>query len=304
MPVNHITSSTSTIPPLTTLTRIAAMVTQAEPTETLTPFPNVDATQYAITSTAIVEAVTTAQQPNLYKSYPSPNGASRAEVTIYDCIKVDLQPNADANAYEQLKVIDNGGNERIGDSQLVNCNGLGAFGLEGLFWSPNSRYFYYTDARQGIPDGLCGYWERPVFRLQIDSLEKEALGIGPLSPDGTKLATWQGIDLTLWDVNEEQEIGRITPQPLNTGTGIGAIAWSPDNQALVYVQTESYCPLSGNSRIVLVDVSTLEQTMLLESETPTFSGASWEVPESLKLFDENGKAWIYSFKNQKLNLSP
>jgi hypothetical protein len=87
-------------------------------------------------------------------------------------------------------------------------------------------------------------------------------------------------------------------------TGIGAIAWSPDSQTLVYVQTESYCPLSGNSRIVRVDLSTLEQTIVLESEAPTFGGASWEVPDALKLFDENGKSWIYSFKNQKLNPPP
>ena len=223
---------------------------------------------------------------------------------MYDCIKVDPRPEADANAYEQLIMIDNSGSETIADSQLLNCSGLGTFGLEGLFWSPNSRYFYYTDARQGVPDGLCGYWEKPILRLQIDSLEKELLGMGPLSPDGTKLATWLGTDLVLWDVNEKPELGRISTQPLNPVTGSGPIAWSPDSQALVYVQTESFCPVAGNSRIVRLDVPTLAQTTVLESEAPTFSRASWEVPDTVKLFDENGKAWIYSFKNQKLNPPP
>lgn len=74
---------------------------------------------------------------------------------IYDCVPVGA---VEENAYEQLKLIQiDNSVAKIVDNQLRSCGGLGAFGLAGLFWSPNSSYFYYTNAREGVPDG-CGYW--------------------------------------------------------------------------------------------------------------------------------------------------
>jgi len=267
------------------------------------PTQDAAATEYSITLTAVVDAILSTGQPRIYKSYPSPDRKWQAEVSIYDCINVNTSPDADANAYEQLQLIEVGGAKKQVDSQLQTCGGVGAVGLEGLYWSSNSRYFYYTDARDGVPDG-CGYWEKPVLRLDVNTLEIERLGGGALSPDGTRIVTWQGNELVIWDVNEGRELGRLSPHIMNTDTGAGNIAWSPDNQAFVYIQPESYCPLSGRSQVVHVDVSTLKQTILLESEAPTFGTANWDSLHEIKLFDENGKQWIYDIANRDLRPLP
>jgi hypothetical protein len=164
-----------------------------------------------------------------------------------------------------------------------------------LFWSLNSSYFYYTNAREGWPGG-CGYWERPVIRLDVSNLDLEFLGRGPRSPDGTKLATWQGHELVVWDT-DSGEIARIAAI---AEAMTGPVAWSPSSQSLVYVQFESYCPLSGKSYVVHLDLLDFAQTLLLESENPTFGSMSWNVPDKLTLFDENGKQWVYSFITQQL----
>ena len=288
--------STPTLPATTTPTRDI---------RTSTPTPDIYATELAITSTAIVEAIVATQQPRVYGTYSSPDGEWRAEVVIYDCIKVDAGVEAGENALEQLLLTNvSSGDENLIDAQLQNCGGLGAAGFEGLFWSHNSRYFYYTDSRAGVPDGCGGYWQRPYLRLEINTLDVEDLGGGVRSPDGSKLATWQGQELVIWDVNEGDEVGRISPYVVNTDTGTGALVWSPDSQALIYVQPESYCPVSGNSAIVHVDLATLEQTILVESEAPTFGGATWDNAEELALVDENGNRWVYAFGTRELEPLP
>lgn len=263
-----------------------ATPTRARATVIPTATPDIGATVVAI------------QQPRLYASYPSPDGKWRAEVVIYDCIRTG---EGYENAYEQLKLVQAaGGNERIADDQPQCCGGLGAFGLAGLFWSPNSRYFYYTSAREGVPDG-CGYWERPIMRLDVASLSKEYIGAGPCSPDGGKIATWKGQDLVVWDVNEGA-IGRVSA--IASGAETGPVVWSPDGQSLAYVQVASYCPLSGKSYVVRLDLPELGQTLLVESEEPTFGSVRWSVPGELALFDENGSEWRYGLAAQQLEPVP
>jgi len=274
-------------------------------TATATVTPDVYATDFWVTSTAIVNSILTAEPGRVYRSYASPDQKWTAEIRIYDCVRVNTTTDADANAYEQLNLIENSSNiKRSADGQLQNCGGVGAVGLEGLYWSSNNQYFYYTDAGRGVPDGSCGYWERPVLRLDVGALKIEELGGGPVSPDRTKIATWQGKEIVVWDINMGTEIGRISPYILNTEMWMGPIVWSPDNQAFVYVQTESYCPPSGNSRVVRVDLPDLKQTILFESQTPTFGSAHWDEIHELRLFDESGKQWIYTFGNQKLEPLP
>jgi hypothetical protein len=295
-PVVLLTQPAPALPATAILTREA---------NTSTPAPDLSATHAASASTAIVEAVVTTRQPRLYATYLSPDEKWLAEISIYDCVKINSGASADANAYEQLKIYEAGSEKtRLADSQLQYCEGLGAFGLEGLFWSLNNRYFYYTNAREGGPDGCGAAWQKPYLRLEISTLAVEELGGGVLSPDGAKLATWQGTELVIWDVNEGNELGRISPNVVNTETGTGALAWSPDSQALVYVQPESYCPLSGRSVVVRVDLPALEQTVLLESESPTFGSARWDTAGELILSDESGAKWVYAFETGDLQPLP
>ena len=114
----------------------------------------------------VVAAVVALSQPQIHAVYPSPDHKWQAEVVIHACVQTG---DGEVNAYEQLRLVrTSDGAETVVAGQLRNCGGLGTYGLEGLHWSADSRYFYYTDAREGVPDGSESGWERPVYRLEID----------------------------------------------------------------------------------------------------------------------------------------
>lgn len=207
---------------------------------------------------------------------------------IYDCAPINDQVSA---AYEQLKLIDVQNQiETIVDSQLQYCGGLGAAGLGGLYWSPNSHYFYYTNARVGVPDG-CGHWERPVIRFDLPNRQVEKLGGGPRSPDGTKLALWQGRDLVVWELNGT-ELGRI-PAVIPEAE-LGPIVWAPNSQKLAYLQVAAFCPPAGFSYLVELDLAGLQPVVLLESDAPRFDRLAWDTVDQIRLFDDTGSAWRYT----------
>ena len=271
-------STTTIVPPENTLQ-------PAEPVHTAVPYPtpNLAATVIAV------------QQSRLYTSYPSPDGEWRVDIIIYDCIKTSeiAEGGWNENAYEQLIVVNLAtGEEQVADEQLQYCGGLGAYGFDGRYWSTNSRYFYYTDARQGVPDG-CGYWEPPLYRLDVRALAiHQFFGMGTRSPDGKQLATWNWPNTTLsvWNIEDEEILQAAALEP---NAEIGPITWSPDSRSFVYIQVDSWCPLSGKSYLVLMDIANSQQTLLLESESPTFGSVRWETSHELSLSDENGNAWNF-----------
>jgi hypothetical protein len=101
----------------------------------------------------------------------------------------------------------------------------------------------------------------------------------------------------VWDANHG-EIGRAAAAVQDAGPG--SIVWSPDSRALVYLQVASYCPLSGKSYLVRLDLPELEPNLLFESEMPTFGGVAWDAADQLRLFDENGEEWSYNFSTKEL----
>ncbi len=230
----------------------------------------------------------------------------RVDIMIYDCVKTAKTDEGGwiENAYEQLILVNlASGEKRVADDQLQYCGGLGGAGFEGLYWSPNSLFFYYTPARQGVPDG-CGYWQKPIYRFAVPAFVKgEDLGIGTRSPDGEKIAAWNWPDntLTIWYVDDvtHYHTNSIYPQ-----AEIGPIAWSGDSQTLVYLMVDSWCPLSGKSYLVRVDIRKLEQTLLLESESPTFGNVEWSTSNTLRLMDEDGKEWNFNISTRELTQSP
>ena len=178
---------------------------------------------------------------------------------------------------------------------------MGAYGLGELYWSSDSRYFYYTDAREGSPDGLCWYWERPIYRLDVLTQETELLGSGPFSPDQTKIAMWQKNDLVIWSLYGG-ELSRI-PAVISDAKR-GPIAWSPDSESLVYLQNESDCFPFGKSYLIRFDMSKTEQNLLLESDTPSFIYATWDASDRITLSDEQGNHWVYDLATLKLEQVP
>jgi len=147
-----------------------------------------------------------------------------------------------------------------------------------------------------MPDG-CGYWERPITRLDVTNRISKGLGGGPLSPDGAKIATWQGQELVVWDVNQGELAHAQAAVP---DAMPGPIAWAPDSQALVYLQTTSDCPTLGKSYVVRLDLPGLKHTLLLKSETPSFGSVIWDTPDRISLFDETSKRWEFILATRTL----
>ncbi|HPK27255.1 MAG TPA: hypothetical protein PKZ40_05905, partial [Anaerolineaceae bacterium] len=181
------------------------------------------------------------------------------------------------------------------DFQVKSCEGFGARGLGPEFWSNNSRYFYYTTAIAGRPDG-CGYWQHPIYRFDVTSQTNEFIGAGTLSHDESKLAVWQHENLVVWDVND----GELMRIPGLAEVEKGPIAWGPESQTLVYLQFDSYCPLSGKSYVGYIDLSTGENTILLESEDPTFGDVHWVDIDKFALVDADRKEYTYDLETRQL----
>ena len=294
------TTHTATIPPRTTPVESPLPTLKATSTHRPVNQEPTSTPDYLVTGTAIAQTVVATVQPRLYASYPSPDRKWRVDILIYDCTQI--QADADQNAYEQMNLIQvNGGTEMMVDSQLQNCGGVGAYGLGGLYWSPNSRYFYYTDARESFPDGACGYWARPIKRVDVMTQEAQPVGGGHFSPDKTKLAFWEENDIVLWSLNEG-EIGRLPG--VIPGAFNGQIAWSPDGNSLAYLQTELDCYPYGKSYVTRVHLRPLIQTLLLESESPSFGFLTWDALYRISLVDEQGKKWRYNLASKDLRPAP
>jgi hypothetical protein len=245
--------------------------------------------------------VIVASQPRISSPLLSPDGKWRAEVIIHGCVHINA---IDSYAYAELRLTEiKTGIETVNDTQLANCSGLGAYGLAGLLWSLNSRYFYYTQESEGVFDGCSYGWEQPITRLNLASQTIEQLGRGPWSPDKSKIATWElpRKNVVIWDVDggEFARVAAFAPD-----ANVGPIAWSPTSRSLVYLQSELDCYPLGKTYIVSLDLSTLEQTLLLESDKPSWSNVTWESPDQLDLFDENGKEWRYNLSTKKLEQKP
>jgi hypothetical protein len=236
--------------------------------------------------------------PTMVETFPSPDGAITAEVTVYDCVTTET---GETLAYDTLELIDLRGDRTLAASQLQYCGGLGAHGLQGLFWSPNERYFYFTDARTGVPDGGCGPWPGSMARVDVQIGGAEALGGAIVSPDGLSIASWIGDDLVLWSI-DEAEADRI-PAAV-PGAAHGPIAWAPDGQALAYVLTAESCPPWGMTTVVVHRRDKAESQVLVESDAPSFVQAEWTEAGSLRLFDAAGLAWNYDLAADRLTRPP
>lgn len=120
----------------------------------------------------VIAAVMAGAQP-FSEMFLSPDGQWQVEIVIYGCVETADEA---VHAYELLRFAPAGAEEwRQADSQLINCGGLGAYGFQGICWSPDSRYFFYTTAREGVPDG-SGEWSPPPWQLDAASGTIHELG--------------------------------------------------------------------------------------------------------------------------------
>ena len=244
------------------------------------------------------------ERPNLLESYPSPDESWRAEVIRYDCVETDEGQEMAMDVLRLVRQLD--GQETVVDRQVQYCGGLGAFGLGGLFWSPEGRYFYYTTAREGGPDGGCGPWVRPISRVGVTGGGTETLAGAVISPDESNLAGWRDVgtgkpQLVVWAVDG----GALLSVPAVSEDALaGPIAWSPDGRALAYLQIKEQCNPAGVTWLAHVALPGGEQTVLLESAEPSFNSLAWDEANALALQTVTGERHRLNLATRALTPEP
>ena len=217
----------------------------------------------------LIAEITAASEPLSIMTGISSDRRWEYEVMRYECTPVDPGGGMTVTlmSYEILTIRDrdNDASEpQVIANQLSDCQGLGAAGLGILHTSENSRYLYYTDAREGFPDGGGGgTWLRPVFRLDTQDMSITPLGGGafstrrtmvitqdPPSPDGSVAPRSH-----LYDTNQAE--------PLASYDFTGEILWLPDMSGVMIIEGDYQ---SQDYAIVhLINLKTLERSTLLES---------------------------------------
>jgi hypothetical protein len=188
--------------------------------------------------------------PSAQEIFRSPDGKWQVHINVRPCLDT---PTENDLGYDELRVTNlETGAEILADEQLIYCGGLGAFGFLGYGWSANSRYFYYTSARQGVPDG-GGFWLKPYHYLDTETLQTVTLGGAVRSPDEKLLATSQPDAITLWDWNT----GKVARYEFDGPTRmLNSLVWSPDGQSLALLRTASSFP-PGDSYLTVLELPAL-----------------------------------------------
>jgi len=248
-----------------------------------------------------------ATTPESVQVFISPDQSWRVEIVRYECTLISEVGDELAGvpiAYEQLLLTGPDGEETPVAEQRQFCGGLGAAGINGLFWSPDGKYFYFDMAREGVPDGLpCSNWFTWKSRLNIETLEVEVLsgrglpGKGSLSPDGSSLLLVGEPDLILWDLNQG-EVGRsVHPYP---ELSVKSIAFSADDNRVVYVLRDDCIQPGADSLVVVLNFADLTHTIVLESSAPSILQATWESDDSISLVDFDGKSYELSLSTGEI----
>jgi len=259
------------LPPTATPTAEATEMPRPSPTP-VPPSPTPD----------MVATIVAARESEVIQTHASPDGSWRVDVVAYPC-------DAEAPSAEQEKVLEQlmlvhqqTGTETVIQSQVLTCGGLGAAGLGGLFWSPDSQIFYFTDAREGVPDGgggLC--WDRPLWTLHVDEGKAEHhADIWARSRSGDQLAV----------VREEEEIvvealgaKRISRAPLPPEYEVCQIAWSPEEDAFAYLRTrDPFQP--GPWDLICVDGQTGACNVALELQDTAGVSMTWDSPTEIAVW--------------------
>jgi hypothetical protein len=176
---------------------------------------------------------------------------------------------------------------------------LGAFGLGDLLWAPGGRSLYYSEAREGTPDGLACHWEAPLVRYDPETGASQPLAPGPLSPDGQTLALREGGELVLWDLDTGEK-GRL-PAAI-PDTWIAQAAWDPGGGAVLLLLLDAPdCTQAGKAYLVRASLPDLGQELLLEADAPPFNGFTWETPTSLILTSLTGELWRFDLQERSLS---
>jgi hypothetical protein len=184
--------------------------------------------------------------------------------------------------------------------------GLGYTTPQPFHWSQDGRYLYFTN--KPVPDG-CGIFVNGSDLHRIDLSDGSVTEIVPssglwlsLSPDETTLAYigYGGRGLVLRNLATGVERGaRLDP---GQDYAAGHIVWSPDGAALVLTLAIRPCS-SGwaeSVSVMLVEVATLEQTMLIHEDKRLFTTVEWPTLDRILLKDEDGNFWWMDLETRQI----
>lgn len=204
----------------------------------------------------IINNVFSQTEPNIIQNLLSPDEQFSVQVDARDCVVVE---EMGSYAYETLTLIDTqSGVTQLITDQLISCGGLGAFGLWALHWSNDGSQLYFTDAREGVPDGLVSAWSPPISRVNIETLEVERLGQAQFSPERQWIAFQDGTGITISSI--DASVTEAFPLLLSDMM-ITQMIWLPDSSAVMIIYADMPYA-STESAVVLIDISTFEQTVL------------------------------------------
>lgn len=249
-----------------------------------------------IQSSAVQPPTPAENDPATLWSAESPDGQFRINIVAYECAP---HANGEGMTLEQIELIRTDGSfVGLLDETLFNCGELDTAGFEGLFWSPNSRYFYYST--KGISDDLfCYPYDLDLFRVDVSDGSSSVSNRGPVSPDGTRLVRLGETELTTMDLNTGEEV----QSSLVDGTGyVKNAAWSLDGDQIAYLFTPSECVPYETAVLVLYKMERGEPTLLETIEENMFIHITWETPEDITLWDMQGRGWAYELETKNLTL--
>ncbi len=209
---------------------------------------------------AIVAVVTDIAEPEVIQQFDGPAGMRYVEVTRYPCTNVDEQEVA----YEHLDLVDTATDEREQIAQqVIFCGGLGAYGFGVQRWSLSGTYLYYTDAREGVPDGLAVGWVPPVWRVDLTTMDVQRLGPARYAPNGQLIVAWDRSQLQIIPMDAEG-VTDFLLRP--TELELVDVLWLPDSSGVLYTQADMLFGPVTRSTVTHIDLEAGEQTILLERE--------------------------------------
>lgn len=208
----------------------------------------------------IIERLKGAVEAHTIQSVLSPDGKQRVQVTVYPCTNIDDVERS----YERLEMVDVSTNEiQVVREQLINCGGLGAFGFDIVHWSPDSSYLYFTEEREGYPDGLAIPWFPYLQRVHVQDERVDSLGQALISPSGTWIVLWDQTQISLLSV--EGALSDTIHFPLLPGNmRMYSLLWLPNSSGVIYIQVDALLDPT-HSTVTYLDLNLMQQTLLHNS---------------------------------------
>lgn len=277
-------------------------------TQSPTEFNNkTQESDYYSTNTAIVQELKKTITPQDYQQLLSPNGQYLANFIVLEC--TNITEGLNPYSLRTIKITDKiQPNTWIVIDQLIYCGGEGSGGiLGGLFWSNNSRYFYFTDNWYGEADTNPISWINTAYRY--DLLTKETLNLSglALSIDKLKIAAGDGRDLVVWDL-DGGEIARFPGNNIildqSSSVWLHYLDWSSDNNSIAYILTlQSINNASNTSYILIANICQKQNSLLFVSSNPEFIEVHWIDQNHLSLVGNSNQIysdWVYDILDKSL----